>query len=64
MICFLFEAEGFLKHMVRNIVGTVADAGLGKITSGDFEEILRSGDRKKAGIKAPPQGLFLTMVYY
>lgn len=64
IICFFFEAEGFLRHMVRNIVGTVIDAGLGRITSEDFEEILRSLDRKKAGIKAPPQGLFLTMVKY
>ncbi|MFC1839079.1 tRNA pseudouridine(38-40) synthase TruA [Thermodesulfobacteriota bacterium] len=64
MVCFFFEAEGFLRHMVRNIVGTVTDAGLGRITGNDFKEILRSGDRKKAGIKAPPQGLFLTMVKY
>lgn len=64
IVCFFFEAEGFLRHMVRNIVGTVTDAGLGRITSDDFEEIIKSMDRKKAGIKAPPQGLFLTMVNY
>ena len=62
--CFFFEAEGFLRHMVRNIVGTVINAGLSRITSDDFKEILLSLDRKKAGIKAPPQGLFLTMVNY
>ncbi len=61
---FSFEAEGFLKHMVRNIVGTVVDAGKGKITSDEFREILELKDRKKAGYKAPPQGLFLTMVNY
>ena len=64
IISFFFEAEGFLRHMVRNIAGTVIDAGLGRITSDDFKEILLSLDRKKAGIKAPPQGLFLTMVNY
>jgi len=62
--CFSFEAEGFLKHMVRNIVGTIVDAGKGKILSSDFLEILKSGDRKRAGYKAPPQGLFLTVVKY
>lgn len=64
MIRFFFEAEGFLRHMVRNIVGTVIEAGLGKISSDDFDVIFSSRDRKKAGINAPPQGLFLTMVYY
>lgn len=62
--CFVFEAEGFLKHMVRNIVGTIVDAGKGKITSSDFQKILESGGREMAGYKAPPQGLFLTMVKY
>ena len=61
---FKFEADGFLKHMVRNIVGTIVDAGKGKITSGEFKDTLESGDRKRAGYKAPPQGLFLTMVKY
>ena len=61
---FIFEAEGFLKHMVRNIVGTIVDAGRGKVTSSEFKEILESGDRKRAGYKAPSQGLFLTMVKY
>lgn len=60
----VFEANGFLRHMVRNIVGTLVDAGLGKIDSKDFERILASGDRRQAGIKAPAQGLFLTMVRY
>ncbi len=61
---FYFEAEGFLKHMVRNIVGTIIDVGKGRKTSHDFMEILESKDRKRAGLKAPPQGLFLTMVTY
>jgi len=61
---FIFEADGFLRHMVRNIVGTLVEAGLGKRDLADFQYILKSKDRKKAGVKAPPQGLFLTMVYY
>jgi len=64
IIRFSFEAEGFLRHMVRNIVGTVIETGTGKISYHDFQEILSLRDRKKAGIKAPPQGLFLIMVNY
>jgi tRNA pseudouridine38-40 synthase len=58
------EADGFLRHMVRNIVGTVVGAGLGKMTPNDFREVLESGDRQRAGVKAPAQGLFLMAVRY
>jgi len=64
LVTFVFEADGFLRHMVRNIVGTVIDVGKGRTGVNEFAEILSSLDRKKAGIKAPPQGLFLTMVKY
>ncbi|MFC1820116.1 tRNA pseudouridine(38-40) synthase TruA [Thermodesulfobacteriota bacterium] len=61
---FLFEAEGFLRHMVRNIVGTVVEVGKGKTGLAEFLEIFQSRDRCNAGIKAPPEGLFLKMVKY
>jgi tRNA pseudouridine38-40 synthase len=64
LLRFVFEADGFLRHMVRNIVGTSVDVGQGKISVEDFEGIFRSRDRQRAGIKAPPLGLFLTMVTY
>ncbi|MDB9822440.1 tRNA pseudouridine synthase A, partial [Deltaproteobacteria bacterium] len=64
VLSFFFEAEGFLRHMVRNIMGTVVEVGGGKILLDEFEEIVRSKDRRNAGIKAPPQGLFLKMVNY
>jgi tRNA pseudouridine38-40 synthase len=64
LIAFVFEADGFLRHMVRNIVGTVVEAGRGKTSVDEFKEIFFSLDRTKAGVKAPPQGLFLTMVNY
>ncbi|MFO7737352.1 MAG: tRNA pseudouridine(38-40) synthase TruA [Desulfatiglandaceae bacterium] len=64
LVRFVLEAEGFLRHMVRNIVGTVAEVGLGKINLDGFREILESQDRKRAGVKAPPQGLFLIRVQY
>lgn len=59
-----FEANGFLRHMVRNIMGTVAHAGLGEISVNRFHEILESKDRKQAEIKAPPEGLYLKNVKY
>lgn len=64
LVTCVIEAEGFLRHMVRNIVGTVAEVGLGKINLDGFREILESQDRKRAGVKAPPQGLFLIRVQY
>jgi tRNA pseudouridine38-40 synthase len=58
------EGDGFLKFMVRNIVGTLVDVGLDKITSDDFKQILVSKDRNLAGITAPAHGLFLIEVKY
>ena len=63
-ITFEVEANGFLKQMVRNIVGTLTDVGKEKMGAVEFEEILRAKDRKKAGITAPPQGLFLVKIKY
>jgi tRNA pseudouridine38-40 synthase len=63
-LLFLFKADGFLRHMVRNIVGTLFDVGRGRMGTEEFLEIFRSGDRTLAGLKAPPQGLFLRMVDY
>jgi len=61
---FEIEADGFLRYMVRNIVGTLVDVGLVKISPDDFKAVLRSRDRGRAGITAPPQGLFLVEVKY
>ncbi|MGB2689657.1 MAG: tRNA pseudouridine(38-40) synthase TruA [Desulfobacterales bacterium] len=58
------EGDGFLKFMIRNIVGTLVDVGLDKITSDDFKRILDSKDRNLAGITAPAHGLFLMEVKY
>ncbi|MBC8417313.1 MAG: tRNA pseudouridine(38-40) synthase TruA [Desulfobacterales bacterium] len=64
LLRIVIEADGFLRHMVRNMVGTVVEAGLGKISSRRFKEILDLQDRRLAGVKAPPQGLFLVNVGY
>jgi tRNA pseudouridine38-40 synthase len=55
---------GFLRHMVRNIVGTVMNAGKGKHSADHVGEILRARDRSAAGVNAPPHGLFLWRVAY
>ena len=58
------EANGFLRFMVRNIVGTLVEVGLGKIDPQTMLTILLSKDRSQAGATAPPQGLFLVDVAY
>jgi len=58
------EGNGFLRHMVRNIVGTLVEVGAGRMDVNGFREVLESGDRRLAGRKAPPQGLFLMVVKY
>ncbi|MDD4601067.1 tRNA pseudouridine synthase A [bioreactor metagenome] len=64
MLEFKFWGTGFLYHMVRNLVGTLVNVGLGKIDKAAFAAILNSHDRQKAGATAPPQGLYLQKVYY
>lgn len=61
---FTYEADGFLRHMVRNLTGTIVEVGKGKKTTGDFERIIRSGDRRQAGMTAPGHGLYLISVNY
>ncbi len=63
-IDFNIKGNGFLRFMVRNIVGTLVDVGLGKITPGDFNRILESKNRNDAGVTAPAHGLFLMEVAY
>ena len=64
---FLFydvQAQSFVRHMVRNIVGTLVDVGRGALTVRQFKTILEARKRSEAGLKAPPQGLFLLEVLY
>ena len=58
------EADGFLRYMVRTIVGTLVEAGRGKICPTGIATVLAAKDRCRAGLTAPPQGLFLKEVTY
>jgi len=56
--------NGFLYKMVRNIVGTLVDVGLGKLKAEDVRRILEAKDRRRAGRTAPARGLCLVKVNY
>jgi tRNA pseudouridine38-40 synthase len=64
LVVFKIAASGFLKNMVRNIVGTLVDVGLKKNTPEQFEAIFKARDRRLAGKTAPAKGLFLKQVNY
>lgn len=64
LFIFGITANGFLRFMVRNIVGTLVEVGLGKRHPDDIKAILQSKDRNLAGATAPPHGLFLKKVAY
>ncbi|MEO0249172.1 MAG: tRNA pseudouridine(38-40) synthase TruA [candidate division WOR-3 bacterium] len=64
IIYFLIEANGFLRYMVRTIVGTLLLVGQGKVTPDEFTSILESRERERAGATVPSQGLFLKQIKY
>jgi tRNA pseudouridine38-40 synthase len=64
LVYFDIEANAFLRHMVRNIVGTLAQIGRAERTAESFAELLAAKDRTLAGPTAPPEGLFLMEVRY
>jgi tRNA pseudouridine38-40 synthase len=63
-IKFRIEGNAFLRHMVRNIVGTLVEVGKGKMSVETFGRVLQSRDRTIAGPTAPAQGLFLERIVY
>jgi len=56
--------DGFLRHMVRNIVGTLLEVGKGRLSQEGFQEVIAARDRTLAGPTAPAHGLFLVEVFY
>lgn len=63
-ILLIFEATAFLKHMVRNIAGTLVEVGQGKRRPEEMSELLAARDRRLAGETAPAHGLVLERVWY
>ncbi len=61
---FVFVGEGFLRHMVRNMVGTILEVGRGQMSVAAFHAGLLAKDRSQGGPTAPPHGLTLKKVYY
>lgn len=61
---FEITGDGFLYNMVRIIIGTLVEVGLGKKSPSDLPKIIESKDRSKAGFTAPPQGLYLKEIYF
>jgi tRNA pseudouridine38-40 synthase len=63
-IKIIIEADAFLRHMARNIVGTLVEVGRNRIAPGNVREIIEAGDRRAAGPTAPARGLFMEKVIY
>jgi tRNA pseudouridine38-40 synthase len=63
-IVFIVKADRFLRNMVRALVGTILQVGIGKINLNEFRAIIERKDRSAAGLSVPAHGLFLTDVEY
>jgi tRNA pseudouridine38-40 synthase len=61
---FVFSADGFLTHMVRNVVGTLLEVGRGVFGAERIAEVLATGDRRRAGPTVPAKGLCLERVVF
>ncbi len=64
VLLYRVTATAFLRHMVRNIVGTLAEVGRGRRVASDIPRLLAACDRDRAGATAPAHGLVLTRVEY
>lgn len=64
LVRITLDGDGFLRHMVRAVVGTMVEVGRGRIRPSDVETILAARNRDRAGPTAPARGLFLRTVRY
>jgi tRNA pseudouridine38-40 synthase len=64
LLTFEVRGSGFLKHMVRNLMGALVEVGVGNLRPQDLSEMLASGVRKSGIRTVPPSGLFLVSVEY
>jgi tRNA pseudouridine38-40 synthase len=63
-LVFRVKSDRFLRNMVRAMVGTMVDVGLGKLDQTDFQSVIEAKDRNQAGFSVPPQGLYLVDITY
>ena len=61
---FWIEADAFMRHMVRVLVGTMLEVAAGSRSAADFEQLLRGAPRERAGETAPAHGLYLASIRY
>jgi tRNA pseudouridine38-40 synthase len=64
LLTYEIAGTGFLKYMVRAVVGTLVEVGDGRRTPASLRDLLDSGNRGAAGPTAPPSGLYLVRVDY
>lgn len=64
LVSFEVQGDGFLYNMVRIMAGTLIEVGYGKINAADMDDVILSGNRKRAGKTAPAHGLYLVEVFY
>ena len=64
MLIFSIEADRFLYNMVRCIVGTLIELGVGKINLTEFKSIIKSKNRSRSGFSVPASGLYLLNIKY
>jgi len=64
LLAYEVSGDGFLRHMVRAIAGTLVEVGRGRRPAASMAALLSGGSRAQAGATAPPQGLFLVRVEY
>jgi tRNA pseudouridine38-40 synthase len=64
LLCFSFKGDGFLYHMIRILMGTLLEVGMGRKSPESMEAILESRNREQAGMLVPAKGLTLVEVYF
>lgn len=64
VLCFSFKGNGFLHHMIRIIMGTLLEVGMGKRSPDSIDEVIEARNRESAGMLVPAKGLILVEVFF